>query len=496
MPRLQKDVIAPGVYSKGNSVFVVTDRDTSRWASNHQQLSAAGYKVPVWFEHPQTSDVKAYPVHKDDAVSLKSYEDDTYFAGWADELFADDKHTLHVNHDPQDDKLHRRLSETGAFVSPQFGPWVDKAGKRYDSIISHIAITRKPVRKNQGSRFAVTMSEDSDEILFEDVFQSEPMIRSIDGCYVHQFSDDAEPVTLSMFDRLPNVMADVSGEQVQFALGGGGDMGGGPGAGGGVDGGASPDMMTQPVPEPGLDMNSVSGQTPASTLTANLKMSLAALGVQITPDSPIADDPKALAALQGLMAEVIAMAPDAGPEMGAAPEPGPDELNQENLDAQMGSGQVTAEPVIVTMSETTQTAAAQTPEPLLLEIPPTNAQIEQLQAQLSRLQAINTEHSRTDLRKRVTALFDSGRCDAAWRDARLAEIEQHQMSDDDESPTLLEERIADRESLPEGAVWTAEERVAQLSQVQEIPAVSGQFRGESDPTDEEVDAYMERAASL
>jgi hypothetical protein len=121
-----------------------------------------------------------------------------------------------------------------------------------------------------------------------------------------------------------------------------------------------------------------------------------------------------------------------------------------------------------------------------------------MQAQLSRQQELLTSQHRTKLRERIAVLFSTGRCTGDWRDAALTEVAQHQMSVDS-APSRLEDRITDRESLPEGAVWSADERVTQLSLADDfatVPAVSNKFRGNYEPTDEEVDNYAKTAAAL
>ncbi len=501
MTTLQKDVIAPGVYAKGKSVFVVKDTDVQTWDANHTQLSADGYKVPVWFEHPDQGDKKAYPVHSEDTRQIADFKNDTYFAGWAEDLFADSKGVLQVKHSPDTPELASKLKKTGAFVSPQYGPWTDKLnGKKYDSIVSHIALTRKPVRKNQNSRFTVAMSQEeshNSKIHFQD--ENEDAVQILEECEVLPFTNT---VQFSLDDCLTGVTASFEGEQVQFALGGGGDMGGGPGdsgMGAGV-GMPSPSGENDPEMQTSLDANQQSPQTPISKLTADLKMSLAAHGLHIDEGSLIASSPKTLAAMQSLLMHTIMKSdgvPNEGDENSDHGSNHNETLTAENLLKQQGSGHVQSEPVIVTMSETSKTVTAtetiaNPAEDSFAALKLVQDELKTAQAQLSRQQEVLTGKAREELRTKLNSLCDSGRCDVTWRDGKLEQVDTHQMSDTDEVSDL-ELLITDRELLPEGAVWSDDQKIIQLSKDDEVVAtsvLSPGFRNTEEPSDEDVDAYI------
>lgn len=165
MPTVIKDVIAPGVYRKKvvnpktNKIedwFIeLTREEIEQLRDETNQMSKEGYQIPFWVEHVSGNDQKSLPVHSSDTETIQEYENDPFFLGWVDsktDVSVDDDGVLHLPLDVSDETA-TKLEKTGGLVSQQFGPWEDKKRNVKRRGISHLALTRDPVNKDQTSKF-------------------------------------------------------------------------------------------------------------------------------------------------------------------------------------------------------------------------------------------------------------------------------------------------------------------------------------------------------
>ena len=154
---LRKDVIRPGVYLPADGEpRKVTQEEINRWVENHKKLTEKGYHVPLFMTHPRQDERHSWPVKAD---ALEDLKNDPWFLGTVKGYSVDKDGVLQVEYDEDDERRAKKLMARNAAVSPQFGPWTDPddPSSKWDGIIGHIAVTKKPVNKNQKDRFeAVT----------------------------------------------------------------------------------------------------------------------------------------------------------------------------------------------------------------------------------------------------------------------------------------------------------------------------------------------------
>jgi hypothetical protein len=152
--KLRKDVIKPGVYyPSGGEPREVTRSEIDRWNANHARLTAKGYRVPLWMQHPGKDERKSWPMTEAKAKEL-NVESDPWFIGFLDGFEVDkESGLLSLEYTEQDGRKAKALSTMNASVSPQFGPWKDDEKEDYDGIVGHVAVTKKPVNKDQLDRF-------------------------------------------------------------------------------------------------------------------------------------------------------------------------------------------------------------------------------------------------------------------------------------------------------------------------------------------------------
>lgn len=156
---LRKDVIRPGVYMPADGEpRRVTQEEINRWVENHKKLTEAGYRVPLYMTHPGQHERHSWPMRE---KQLESVKDDPWFLGTVKGYAVDKDGVLQVEYEDEDEKRAKRLTTKNAAVSPQFGPWIDPddPSSKWDGIIGHIAVTKRPVNKNQTDRFEAVTSK-------------------------------------------------------------------------------------------------------------------------------------------------------------------------------------------------------------------------------------------------------------------------------------------------------------------------------------------------
>jgi hypothetical protein len=134
---IEKEVIRPGCYW-------YTDQDTGLprkldvtpelckyWLEQGNAMLSAGLTVPVPCEH----DFNAHPMTP--AEKLKSN------AGWVKEYRLKDG-ALFGALDIQDDEVRKKLPGTIRWTSPWINSFTDGAGRKWNNVISHLALTTRP----------------------------------------------------------------------------------------------------------------------------------------------------------------------------------------------------------------------------------------------------------------------------------------------------------------------------------------------------------------
>jgi hypothetical protein len=139
---VKKEVISPGVY-------YYTDRETGLprtlhatpeliryWHDTGKEMLRAGLSVPVPMEH----DEKALPR----TTAQKAREQLENNAGWVSDYTLEND-TLFSVCDILDPKIEEKVkNQTVKWTSPYFTSFVDGAGKSWDGVIGHLALTSRP----------------------------------------------------------------------------------------------------------------------------------------------------------------------------------------------------------------------------------------------------------------------------------------------------------------------------------------------------------------
>lgn len=137
MPLVPKEVIRPGIYWYTDEKtgeprkLVVTAAMTKRWHDEGNKMLSLKLPVPVPYEH----DFTAHPMTPADRLKNN--------AGWVDkfEMRGDQLWSMV---DIQDDEVAKKLPRTVRWTSPWINSFVDGEGRKWDGVISHLALTTRP----------------------------------------------------------------------------------------------------------------------------------------------------------------------------------------------------------------------------------------------------------------------------------------------------------------------------------------------------------------
>lgn len=139
---IEKEVLGLGtIWSKDLKTgkprkAIVTSQHLQHWHDEGNKMLAAGLTVPVPCEH----DFEAHPMTPADKLKNN--------AGWVKEYKLRDNRLYSVL-DIQDEELAKKLPTTIKWTSPWFSSFIDGAGRKWDNVIAHMALTTRPVVTNQ-----------------------------------------------------------------------------------------------------------------------------------------------------------------------------------------------------------------------------------------------------------------------------------------------------------------------------------------------------------
>lgn len=144
---IEKEVISPGTYwymdeASGLPRKLDATSDLTRyWHDQGSKMLAAGLPIPVPFEH----DFSAHPMTPKDKLKNN--------AGWVKEYRLKDfddpkrgrvKDALFSVLEIEDEEVARKLPRTIRWTSPWFNSFTDGAGRQWNNVISHLALTTRP----------------------------------------------------------------------------------------------------------------------------------------------------------------------------------------------------------------------------------------------------------------------------------------------------------------------------------------------------------------
>lgn len=146
---LRKRVLRQGVFPHAEGVAFVTPETVG--AIRNGVAKMAGYRSPLWMEHPLKGERKNYPV-KIGSDLEKQLESDPWFAGWAKPVMVEDG-ALDCDLEFRNDQIAADFEKSGGMVSPQYGTWEDDDGVKHDVTLHHVALTPRAVDRGQDTSF-------------------------------------------------------------------------------------------------------------------------------------------------------------------------------------------------------------------------------------------------------------------------------------------------------------------------------------------------------
>lgn len=436
---LTKDMIRPGIFQKGDNQFLVTSEDVKKIGESVAVLTEAGYRIPLWLEHPSVNDRLAYPVSANDKDLISQAEKDPWFAGWLVSSSLDETEMLNVQLDVPDE-LGSRLANVGTFVSPQFGR-CDSFDKTISAQLPlglhHLALTRNPVNTAQSRQFVpVKKSENSEPALddFSKVDQTPMQTRQLSLTEV--FSQASE-LRFSLSDAVINT----------------------PGSEGAISGSSS--QQAGASGNNGLPIPQSAPQDVEARLKQKLQEALQALGININPDSPVLNDAEGLTRVLRVFADVE------GETL--------ERIKNSSGSGPMGSGDPYSEQsTVIAMSKTTETETKPTtPQAPAAPVAPATVAVDPVQfsqmkealinqdtlvksqqAQISSLVGLVTSQKKAQYEGRILQLSKTGRITQAQAQAlgEKAGVYQFSAGSAETAKSELDIALEIYEGLPQGAV--------------------------------------------
>lgn len=415
---------------------------------SYKKMLSYGYRSPVIIEHANQNDPHGLPV-KQEQISARDKA--KYQAGWGEDVVFGIDGSLDVIADIKTRDGNKLAKEVGTYLSPQFGPWkVPDTGEILPMAITHFAMTPVPVDIGQSSEWK-ELPENAQVI---DAIQlSQQVTFSMAG-----FIPEKKPG-----DRPDTGDTDKNNDGVVD-----GQVPGKPGSAPGDSGDVDPDDDGDVDSDVGGQIPGDNGQVWAQIIAA-LKLS----GV-ILPDSvnPI-NNPHAL--LAGLMT-CAHHTQKADAQQVAQPDPMQQVQNQmPGQDPRMAG---TKQENMFTMSQSTDnkgpngtpnvTTNATPAAPVLPDIKTLPEYIQMSQTNQA-LSAELTTLKREKYNGRIDKLVETFRVTKDKADEFRKTVGTYQFSAGGSSTDFvrLDAQLEFAESLPEGAVWTADERVKQMSITEE-----------------------------
>ncbi len=422
-----KDVLRAGTFRKGAQQIRVSKEDLNLARLNFEKMKELGYRVPVIIEHASPDDPEGLPVHQ---TQLSARDRAKYQAGWSEDLRLNDAGALEVAMDVKSKDGLKLVNEIGTYVSPQFGPWTFPGDSSpTPMVITHFALTPYPVDIGQNPEFRAVGSP-------------------LNATQLSQL------VSFSMADMIPEREEPDENE--------------------------SPEMPEAPNEKPDL-LDQMPDNQQAQTWS-QINEALQMLGVILPQGTGVADNPQALLAALMTCAHHTneAKAADAAAQQQAAPQtpvPGQDPNQDPRLNG-------TKQENTFTMSQNT----SQTPVDIK-----TLPEFVQMSQTLEVLTAENSKMRKAEYVSKIDGLQKSGRIQPAQAQKFLAVVGTYQFSATASSTDFvkLDAQLEMAADLPEGAVWSPDERVKQLSMQEHSQGAFFATDGAAMP-DDELQADIER----
>lgn len=145
--KIWKEVIRPGTYfyidpdTHKPASMTASDEDVRYWHDQGKEMLKAGLSIPIPLEHQPG--MGAMTAAEKAAANLKNN------AGFIEDYKIRSGNRLYGLHDIPDESLAKKLPSTIKFTSPWFNSFTDGSGKKWEGVISHVALTNRPRIVNQ-----------------------------------------------------------------------------------------------------------------------------------------------------------------------------------------------------------------------------------------------------------------------------------------------------------------------------------------------------------
>lgn len=444
MARFTKTVLAAGTYKKAGESIRVRPEDLKTALDSYSRIRERGYKIPVILDHSAPSDPNGLPF-KPKSANLSARDLAKYQEGWSDDFRLNDKGELDADIDIRGKDGLKLIRDVKTFISPQFGRWKDpETGEELPMAITHLALTPYPVDIKQNAEF-----------------------REIpDLAEVPEASQLSQLVSFSMADMIPEKKpAHFTAENTPDADG---------------DGDNDPQdasiMNQMPVAEPIIDP--IVGQV--------IEM-LKSHGIVLPEGTEIGGELKVL--LAGLMSAAHAKSQSSLAQQPQQPQPqrpgSNPNIGQPGQDPRLLG---TKQENTITMSQTPATPAV--PVEVDIKSLPEFIQMSQQNDALANELA---QLKREKYNGRISNLQKTGRVSPTQADAMRATVNTYQFSTTSTTDFVkLDAKLEMAEDLPEGAIWTPDQRISQMSMVAHKPG--GFFETEGgEPSAADVDKMLDEA---
>jgi len=142
MPILDKEIIAPDVYHTADGLVTATPGRIRRWYRQGKKMLQKGLPIPVPWEHQEGA--------KPDRAAVRLANQAKLNAGHVRDYYLDRRGALWAQLDIPDPADAAQIAKCVRFVSPEIDDeWEDGDGQVWKDIITHVALTPRPVHYKQ-----------------------------------------------------------------------------------------------------------------------------------------------------------------------------------------------------------------------------------------------------------------------------------------------------------------------------------------------------------
>lgn len=153
MRSFSKEILRPGKYVKGGRSIEITPDDVQGFHDSYGQLAKRGLLAPLIWEHSDPGSPDGLP------QQLSSLRDSLanatkHTAGWLKRTLVKDGRLFGVFDVPDDKDAQKLANQNVRFVSPELRKkWQAGDGSTFERVISHVALTHKPILVDQQPGF-------------------------------------------------------------------------------------------------------------------------------------------------------------------------------------------------------------------------------------------------------------------------------------------------------------------------------------------------------